>query len=145
MPEALDPTREASNDTVSHIQPRASMQSLALTVMLTTLFTLVCLAPLAYTAYRHRPAAVAVVDLQKLVEEDRQRTFAALGKTANGVASEEQRSAYLKSTTDFAHKLEVAIDVVAKQCRCVLVNKAAVLGGESLDYTDGVRSQLGRP
>jgi len=113
--------------------------------MLATLFTLVCLAPLAYTAYRHRPAAVAVVDLQKLVEEDQQRTFAALGKTANGVASEEQRSAYLKSTTDFAHKLEVEIDRVAKHCRCVLVNKAAVLGGESLDYTDGVRSQLGRP
>lgn len=100
---------------------------------------------MAYAAYRHRAPMVATVDLQKLVEEDQQRTIAALGKTPNGVASDEQRSTYLKNTTDFAQKLEASIERVAQQCRCVLVNKAAVLGGETPDYTDGVRMQLGKP
>ena len=100
---------------------------------------------MAYGAYRHRTPAVATVDLQMLVEEDQQRTIAALGQTTNGVASDELRSTYLKNTTDFAQKLGVAIERVAQQCRCVLVNKAAVLGGETLDYTDGVRLQLGKP
>lgn len=107
--------------------------------------TILALSPVAYTAYRHRSPRIATVDLQKLVEEDQQRSIAALAKSADGVASDEQRSAYLKNTTAFAHKLEVAIDLAAQQCRCVIVNKAAVLGGEAMDYTESIRQRLAAP
>jgi len=118
---------------------------LAANTLVAMVCTLVVLSPVAYTAYRHRTPKIATVDLQKLVEEDQQRTISALGKSANGVASDEQRSAYLKNTTEFAHKLETAIDLVAQQCRCVIVNKAAVLGGEALDYTETIRQRLSPP
>lgn len=40
------------------------------TALVSTVFTLLALAPVAYSIYKHTPPQVATVDLQKLVEED---------------------------------------------------------------------------
>ena len=114
--------------------------------MLTTLLcTLLVLSPVAYMAYRHAPPRVATVDLQKLVEEDQQRAMAAFGQAPGGVASAEQRAAYTVNASTFARKLSAAVEALGQTCNCVIVNKAAVLGGKTVDYTDGLRQHLGVP
>ena len=45
-------------------------------------------------------------------------------------------------TIDFAKALSVAVDALGQDCRCVIVNKAAILGGTALDYTELVREKL---
>lgn len=115
----------------------------ALFVMVSVLVTLLVLTPVAYMAYRAMPPRIASVDLQLLVEEDQQRTVEVLNGSA-GAVSEEQRRALQKLTEDFARRLSAAVDAVGDECRCVIVNKAALLGGATIDYTDAVRERIGR-
>ena len=115
------------------------LQTLSIALVATVL-TLLALAPVAYVAYRHQPPQIVTVDLQKLLEEQQQKTIDLLKK--GGGLSDEQRLAAEKLTIDFAKALSVAVDTLGQDCRCVIVNKAAILGGTALDYTELVREKL---
>lgn len=112
-------------------------------VLSSVLVTLLALAPVAFMAYRAMPPRVASVDLQLLVEEEQKRTIDVLSGSA-GAVSDEQRQALQKLTEDFARRLSLAVDAVGGECRCVIVNKAALLGGAAIDYTDAVRDRIKR-
>lgn len=108
--------------------------------VLSTLLTLVALAPVAYVINRNMPPSVATVDLQVLVEEDQKRTLEVIGK--GGEVTDEQRAVVQKLTIDFAKKLSNTVDALGQECHCVIVNKAALLGGLTIDYTDQVRARM---
>ena len=115
------------------------LQTLSI-ALVSTVLTLLALVPLAYVAYRHQPPQMVTVDLQKLLEEQQQKTIELLKK--GGGLSEEQRLAAEKLTIDFAKALSVTVDILGQDCRCVIVNKAAILGGTAIDYTELVREKL---
>jgi hypothetical protein len=106
------------------------------------LATLLALAPIGYLAYQNRPRHIATVDLQRLVEEEQKRAMDVISH--GGGVSEEQRDVVQKLTVDFAKKLSATIDMIGVDCRCVIVNKAALLGGSAVDYTDAVRERIKR-
>jgi hypothetical protein len=112
------------------------------TIILSVFVTLLALAPVGYMAYHNMPQKIATVDLQKLVEEEQKRSIDVLSN-GSGVSGE-QRAAVEKLTVDFAKKLSASIDTLGAECRCVIVNKAALLGGVTIDYTDVVRERIRR-
>lgn len=118
------------------------MRKDALLVALAVLATLIVLAPVAYVAYGALPPRVATVDLQKLVEDEQKRTIDVLAKGAT--ISDDQRAIIEKLTVDFAKNLSAAVEQLGEECRCVIVNKAALLGGRADDYTDQVRERMKR-
>lgn len=111
-------------------------------VVSAVLLTLVALAPVAYKAYQSVPPHVAQVDLQKLVEEEQQRVIDVMSKGGN--VSDEQRAAFERRTVSFAKALSESIDQLGGECKCVIVNKAAILGGSVIDYTDLIRQRMKR-
>ncbi|ABM44278.1 MULTISPECIES: hypothetical protein [Betaproteobacteria] len=120
--------------------PAADRMRYVIPAVLSTLLTLVALAPVAYVINRNMPARVATVDLQVLVEEDQKRTLDVIGK--GGDVTDEQRAVAQKLTIDFAKKLSATVDALGQECNCVIVNKAALLGGVTIDYTDQVRARM---
>ncbi len=110
-------------------------------IVATCAVTLVALSPIAYLVWRNMPKPVATVDLQKLVEEEQNRTIDLLS-ASKGVITDEQRQMVQKLTVEFAKKLSTNIDALGDECRCVIVNKAALLGGTAVDYTDLVRQRI---
>jgi hypothetical protein len=119
------------------------VRSAFLLVLLSVLATLMALTPVGYVAWRNLPPRVATVDLQKLVEEAQKPVIDVLGKGDS--VSGAQRKAVEKLTVEFAGKLSGAIDTLGTECHCVLINKAALLGGTHIDYTDLVRERLKKP
>lgn len=109
-------------------------------VLLSTLLTLLVLAPVAYVVNRKLPPRLATVDLQALVEEEQKRTLDVIGK--GGELSDEQRAVAQQLTVDFARKLSSTVDALGQECGCVIINKAALLGGVAIDYTDQVRARI---
>ena len=120
--------------------PAAGRMRYVIPAVLSTLLTLVALAPVAYSINRNMPPRVATVDLQALVEEDQKRTLEVIGK--GGDVTDEQRAVAQKLTIDFAKKLSNTVDALGQECHCVIVNKAALLGGVTIDYTDQVRARM---
>mgnify|MGYP003475869078 FL=1 len=109
-------------------------------VLLSTLLTLLVLAPVAYVVNRKLPPSLATVDLQALVDEEQKRTLDVIGK--GGELSDEQRAVAQQLTVDFARKLSSTVDALGQECGCVLITKAALLGGVAIDYTDQVRARI---
>lgn len=109
-------------------------------VLLSTLLTLLVLAPVAYVVNRKLPPRLATVDLQALVDEEQKRTLDVIGK--GGELSDEQRAVAQQLTVDFARKLSSTVDALGQECGCVIINKAALLGGVAIDYTDQVRARI---
>lgn len=108
------------------------------TVLLTAALVLVAMSPVAYAIYKRTPPEVAVVDLQKLVEEDQTRLLEVLGSSN----LDQKRDIAERMTADFAKKLSATVETLGNECHCVLVNKAALLGGTAIDYTNEVRRRL---
>ena len=134
-----NPTPETPAPTEA-VAPAADRMRYVIPAVLSTLLTLVALAPVAYVINRNMPARVATVDLQVLVEEDQKRTLDVIGK--GGDVTDEQRAVAQKLTIDFAKKLSNTVDALGQECHCVIVNKAALLGGVTIDYTDQVRARM---
>lgn len=109
-------------------------------VLLSTLLTLLVLTPVAYVVNRKLPPSLATVDLQALVDEEQKRTLDVIGK--GGELSDEQRAVAQQLTVDFARKLSSTVDALGQECGCVIINKAALLGGVAIDYTDQVRARI---
>lgn len=112
-------------------------------VLASVLTTMLALSPVAYMAYRAIPPKVVSVDLQKLVEEEQKKTIDLLS-SSNGVINDEQREKIARQSTEFAKKLSGAVEHLGADCKCVIVNKAALLGGAAPDYTDIVRDLVKR-
>ena len=110
------------------------------TVMLSVLATLLALTPVGYVAYRNLPAHVATVDVKQLVDEEQKRTMELLGHRVD----ENERAALKQLTIEFATRLSTIVDALGTECRCVIVNKAALLGGAAVDYTEIVRERVTR-
>lgn len=133
-------TEPTTNPTPETPAPAADRMRYVIPAVLSTLLTLVALAPVAYVINRNMPARVATVDLQVLVEEDQKRTLDVIGK--GGDVTDDQRAVAQKLTIDFAKKLSATVDALGQECNCVIVNKAALLGGVTIDYTDQVRARM---
>ena len=84
---------------------------------------------------------IATVDLLLLVEENQAQAFAMLGNGTN-VLTEEQRAKLEDSSANFAIRLSSAVEQLGEECQCVIVNKAAILGGVAVDYTDLIRERI---
>ena len=111
------------------------------TALLSTCLTLLALSPFAYVVYKHMPPSVATVDLQRLVEEEQKSVLDLMGGQGAS-ATPEQRAIAEKHTAEFAKRLSIAVDQLGQDCRCVLVNTAALLTGSVSDYTDVVRERI---
>lgn len=111
-----------------------------LTALVAVLITLLALAPVGYVLFKNLPPRIATVDLQKLVEEEQNRALEAIGKGAAN--SDSQRAVVEQRMVEFAKSLSASVDSIGLECHCVLVNKAALLGGVSVDYTPMVRERL---
>ncbi len=129
-PASGEPAAAVAPDRLRHVVP----------VLLSTLLTLLALAPVAYVVNRNLPPRLATVDLQALVDEEQKRTLDVIGK--GGELSDEQRAVAQQLTVDLARKLSCTVDALGRECGCVIVNKAALLGGVAIDYTDQVRARL---
>jgi len=104
------------------------------------LLVLVALVPLGYALWMRLPPKVVTVDLQRLVEDDQTRVVQSMG--AESALTPEARAVLHQQTVDFARKLSLAIDQMGQECHCVIINKAALLGGQSIDYTEQVRARM---
>lgn len=135
-----EPTTNPTNEQAVAATLTTDRMRYVIPAVLSTLLTLVALAPVAYVINRNMPARVATVDLQVLVEEDQKRTLDVIGK--GGEVTDEQRAVAQKLTIDFAKKLSATVDALGQECNCVIVNKAALLGGVTIDYTDQVRARM---
>jgi hypothetical protein len=130
----------ARRDWMRHVAP----------ILASSLVTLTVIGPVLYTVLAHRAAPVATIDLQKLVEAAQTRQLAAFRAShgAQAVPSASDAQTAVDETARFARELSVAVDALGRSCRCVLVNKAAVLNTEAVvDYTDalGARFKLDDP
>ena len=133
------PTPETPEQAVA-AAPSTDRMRYVIPAVLSTLLTLLALAPVAYVINRNMPPRVATVDLQVLVDEDQKRTLDVIGK--GGDVTDEQRAVAQKLTIDFAKKLSATVDALGQECNCVIVNKAALLGGVTIDYTDQIRARM---
>ena len=129
-PASGEPAAAVPPDRLRHLVP----------VLLSTLLTLLALAPVAYVVNRNLPPRMATVDLQALVDEEQKRTLDVIGQ--GGELSDEQRAVAQQLTVDFARKLSATVDALGQECGCFIVNKAALLSGVAIDYTDQVRARL---
>ena len=113
----------------------------AVTAVLSTALTLLLVAPCAYWFAQRSPsgsATVATVDVQLLLLEAQD----ALRSSSGNVNGALPARLPALSAGDFARRLSTAVAVVGLECDCVIVNKAAVLGGNVVDYTDHIRERL---
>lgn len=94
---------------------------------------------LGVIAARNIPPRVVSVDLQALVDEEQSRTMTRLGIPSGQALTSEQRDIRERLGVEFAQKLSAAVDLVASECNCILVNKAALLGGRYGDVTAEIR------
>lgn len=120
----------------------AQRPSMLLTALVASLVSLCAIAPVLYQGVKRIPPRIATVDLQALVEEDQAKSTATIGTT--GELTEDQRRVLQDNTANFAKRLSGSIDALGLECGCVLVNKAALLGGVTVDYTDEIRKRIAK-
>lgn len=138
MTTELQPQRERSQvreQGESHDWIRGGIQ-----VVVSSLLTLLVLLPIAYTMHRSQPPHLGTVDLQTLLQENQSRVMAVIGDGDN--ITQAQRDVAQKLAADFARRLSDGVRELSAECGCILVNKAALLGGDAVDYTEQVRARL---
>jgi len=107
--------------------------------LIAALISLAALLPAGYMLYRQKPPQIMTVDLQQLVEEQQSllRPSASDEMPVDLAVAE-------KNALAFAKKLSIAIDEFVDSCHCVVVNKAAILGGKTQDVTNLIKERMGR-
>lgn len=112
--------------------------------IVTAIILLLAISPVVYFAYKRIPKPIAVVDLQQLMQEHEKSMVFQL-QLNNGSVTDQQRQAYNQSSLIFAQKLSFSVEQLGKNCKCILVNKAALLtstGSGIIDYTAILRESL---
>ncbi|WGS45745.1 hypothetical protein LFL97_23855 [Burkholderia sp. JSH-S8] len=113
-------------------------------VLMSSIVTLLALAPVLYVRLAHLPKPVAIVDLQQLVVLGQQRYLDR--RSVQAAASVPDVSTATAASAEFARDLSAAVIELGATCKCVLVNKAAVLNSDATtDYTDQLRDKLKLP
>ncbi|RQX95004.1 hypothetical protein DF112_23385 [Burkholderia stagnalis] len=113
-------------------------------VLISSIVTLLALAPVLYVRLAHLPKPVATVDLQQLVVLGQQRYLDR--RSMQAAASIPDVSTATAASAEFARDLSAAVIELGATCKCVLVNKAAVLNSDAIaDYTDQLRDKLKLP
>lgn len=107
--------------------------------LIAAFISLAALLPAGYMLYRQRPPQIMTVDLQQLVEEQQ-----SLFQSSSQVGAAADLAVAEKNALDFAKKLSTAVDELGNSCHCVVVNKAAVLGGKAQDVTHLIKERMGR-
>lgn len=74
--------------------------------------------------YTHQPLKYAAVDVKKLVGDEVAKLQSALKP---GMSPEEQQKAIMEASA-VGNRLEVAINNLARECGCVVLNSAAIIG-----------------
>jgi hypothetical protein len=110
----------------------------------TVIATLVVLAPIGYVTKQNLPPQVVVVDVQKLINDEQNTLLKQFNNGDPVHMSDDAKDKATKHAGDFAHRLSVAIDQIGTECNCVVINKAAVLSGAALDYTQIVSDRIGK-
>lgn len=112
------------------------MRDVISVALLSTFLTLLILIPFGYFYSKQLAPHVAAVDLQSLIQEEKLRAQRHYSSTPSSSHTE-------YDSAHFAKTISVILQDIAANCGCVLVNKAAILGGEVIDYTGHVRARLG--
>ena len=123
-----------------HEKPAFDWMRYLFPALLSTLLTLIVLAPVAYVIKRTMPPSIVSVDLQSLLDEDQKRTHDIISKSRGTVI--ELQALMQKRTIDFTQQLSVAVEGLGKECNCIIVNQAALLGGTPIDMTNDVRQRM---
>ncbi|KVR07159.1 hypothetical protein WK09_25500 [Burkholderia ubonensis] len=127
-------TNPARRDIAGYVAP----------VLISSIVTLLALAPVLYVRLAHLPKPVATVDLQQLVVLGQQRYLDR--RNVQPAASVPDVSTATAASAEFARDLSAAVIELGATCKCVLVNKAAVLNSDAItDYTDQLRDKLKLP
>ncbi|KVT56184.1 hypothetical protein [Burkholderia ubonensis] len=128
------PVGRAKHDIAGYIAP----------VLISSIVTLLALAPVLYVRLAHLPKPVATVDLQQLVVLGQQRYLDR--RNVQAAASVPDVSTATAASAEFARDLSDAVIELGATCKCILVNKAAVLNSDAItDYTDQLRDKLKLP
>ncbi|OJA52625.1 hypothetical protein BGV68_20435 [Burkholderia ubonensis] len=128
------PVGRAKHDIAGYIAP----------VLISSIVTLLALAPVLYVRLAHLPKPVATVDLQQLVVLGQQRYLDR--RNVQAAASVPDVSTATAASAEFARDLSAAVIELGATCKCILVNKAAVLNSDAItDYTDQLRDKLKLP
>jgi hypothetical protein len=81
------------------------------------------------------------LDLQSVIQE-RHRQLDMAGLKPN--ATDAERAALINKAREFTLKVDAAMKQVSAGCDCILLNRAALIGAESVpDYTPELRRELG--
>lgn len=119
--------------------------AIVMPALLGCVLTLLVITPMAYKFWQNMPLPVASVDLQRLIEaEEKKNQDAYLKGGVSNEITDEQRKAMQTATVEFAKNLSRAVEDLGASCKCILVNKAAILGTAERDYTDALAKALRR-
>lgn len=113
-------------------------------VVWSVVINLLVVLPLGYWVFYKRQQSFGTVDLQYLIQQEQDKWFKQL-QAAGGQQMNSQTNLVL--TQQFAQKLDKAVGEVASECKCVLLNKAALLTpntGGITDYTQAVYERVGK-
>jgi hypothetical protein len=127
-----------ADKTISHAKYRGIWGERLLTAMIASVMVAVMAAPLMYVLIKNKAAPVASIDVQALIIENQN----SLSGLFNLGQSAEARAASEKMAGAFAAKLNKVVEDIGVECKCTLINRAAVLSGTVLDYTEVARGRL---
>lgn len=142
-PQRPDPQHAEYRTPVDAGTPRHTLAVIALATVLAALLATAAtlLVHRQVLAPRFAPR-LATVDVVRLVDEHQ----AGMLRELEALSAEEisrRRPQATQRTQAFARELDAALARLGEQCRCVIVNRAAVLGGAGLaDHTDLLRTEL---
>ncbi|MFA8362876.1 hypothetical protein ACEPT7_33980 [Burkholderia ubonensis] len=137
-------TGTSGTDSAAAGKAKRDIAGYAAPVLISSIVTLLALAPVLYVRLAHLPKAVATVDLQQLVVLGQQRYLDR--RSVQSAASAADVSTATAASAEFARDLSAAVVELGTTCKCVLVNKAAVLNSDVIaDYTDQLRDKLKLP
>lgn len=123
---------------------KADILNILTNAIVTAIILLLVVSPVAYSIYKRLPKPIAVVDVQKLMQEHESSMLVQL-QANNGSVTDQQRQLYNQSSLMFAQKLSFAVEQLGKDCQCILVNKAALLTSTEsgiIDYTATLRESI---
>ncbi|MBN3815160.1 hypothetical protein G3N57_00410 [Paraburkholderia sp. Se-20369] len=110
---------------------------LVLTSIISVCASLVLGAPLVYFwSQRDKVAPVVVVDVQKLITDEQEALLKSINNGDPVHMTDDAKNKATQHAGDYAKRLSAALDQLGRECRCVVVNKAAVLAGDASDLTD---------
>ncbi|KVN20707.1 MULTISPECIES: hypothetical protein [unclassified Burkholderia] len=141
---ALGDTGTSRPDAEAAGRAKSDIAGYVAPLLISSIVTLLALAPVLYVRLAHLPKPVATVDLQQLVVLGQQRYLDR--RSVQAAASVPDVSTATAASAQFARDLSAAVIELGATCKCILVNKAAVLNSDAItDYTDQLRDKLKLP